>query len=61
MNEPFPGWMDSLGGPITVSICVAKGIIRAYNGDPNAVMDVIPVDTVIKIMCSAAREKAMSG
>jgi hypothetical protein len=53
--------MDSLGGPIALSIAAAKGIMRAYNADPNAVMDIIPVDTVIKVMCSAAREEAVSG
>jgi hypothetical protein len=53
--------MDSFGGPIAISLAGAKGIMRAYNADPNAVIDIIPVDTVIKIMCSAAREEAVSG
>lgn len=61
INEPLPGWIDSLGGPIALSLGASKGILRAYNGDHNAVMDIIPVDTLIKIMCSAAREKAVSG
>jgi hypothetical protein len=61
LNDPLPGWLDSFGGPIAISMGVAKGIARTYNGDPNAAMDIVPVDIIAKIMCSAAREKAVCG
>jgi hypothetical protein len=61
LNDPFPGWLDSFGGPTALSIGVAKGIVRIYNADPNAVMDIVPVDIITKIMCSAVREKAICG
>jgi hypothetical protein len=61
VNDPFPGWLDSFAGPMTLSIVAAKGIARTYNGDPNALLDIVPVDIIIKIMCSAAREKAVCG
>ncbi|XP_033611744.1 fatty acyl-CoA reductase 1 isoform X2 [Cryptotermes secundus] len=61
LSDPFPGWADSWGGPVAISVGVAKGIIRNCNADRNAVMDIIPVDTVTKIICSAAHEKALCG
>jgi hypothetical protein len=61
LNDPLPGWTDSVGGPVATSLCTASGILRIYIADPNAVMDIIPVDIVTKIMCAAARERALCG
>ena len=49
-QEPFPGWLDNVYGPIGITIGAGKGIIRvAYtNGTINE--DFVPVDIVIKIV-----------
>ncbi|GAB0100342.1 Fatty acyl-CoA reductase [Sergentomyia squamirostris] len=46
-EEPLPGWVDSLNGPIGIMVGGAKGVIRSMlcNGDYRA--EVIPVDMAI--------------
>lgn len=43
---PFPGWIDSyaaLGGPVSA---FALGGLKVLHGDPDAILDVVPVDVV---------------
>jgi fatty acyl-CoA reductase len=60
LNDPIPGWIDNFNGPIGLLIGGGKGIVRVTLGNPNTVMDYMPVDIAIKIMCVAAWEKGKS-
>ncbi len=46
-QEPIPGWVDSLNGPIGIMVAAGKGVIRSMlcNGEYTA--EVIPVDQAI--------------
>lgn len=60
-NDPFPGWVDSLSGPVGLLMGGATGIVRVAYGCPDVKLDFIPVDTVIRLMFAAAWKKAISG
>ncbi|XP_059620438.1 putative fatty acyl-CoA reductase CG5065 [Phlebotomus argentipes] len=53
-EEPLPGWVDSLNGPIGLMIGGAKGVIRSMlcNGEYRA--EVIPVDIAINGLLTIA-------
>lgn len=53
-KEPLRGWVDNLNGPTGLILAVGKGIMRTMLYDKNAVADLIPVDTVINLMITAA-------
>jgi fatty acyl-CoA reductase len=61
LNDPFPGWVENFNGPVGILVGAGKGVLRVVFGRPNAVMDYMPVDIAVKIMCIAAWEKARSG
>jgi len=43
---PFPGWIDSLAGFGAFATLIGLGHLRAIVGDPQARLDVVPVDEV---------------
>ncbi|XP_071565647.1 fatty acyl-CoA reductase 1-like [Temnothorax nylanderi] len=47
MEEPFPGWIDNIYGPIGLTIGGGKGIIRVAYGNKDVIEDIVPVDIVI--------------
>ncbi|XP_039296931.1 putative fatty acyl-CoA reductase CG5065 [Nilaparvata lugens] len=53
-KEPLPGWVDSLNGPVGVSVAGGKGVIRSMlcHGENRA--EVIPVDIAINAAISAS-------
>lgn len=61
LNDPFPGWIDNFNGPFGSCFACAKGFLRVLPGRNDAVMDFIPVDVVVKIICAAACQKAVCG
>ncbi|XP_018370183.1 PREDICTED: fatty acyl-CoA reductase 1-like [Trachymyrmex cornetzi] len=48
LQEPIPGWLDNVYGPIGLSIGVAKGILRVIYLNKTVNEDIVPVDIVIK-------------
>lgn len=48
LNEPCPGWIDNIYGPIGISIGAGKGILRVIFLHKEICQDWIPVDIVIK-------------
>lgn len=46
-EEPLPGWVDSLNGPIGIMVGGAKGVIRSMLCDGKYRSEVIPVDIAI--------------
>ncbi|XP_045784164.1 putative fatty acyl-CoA reductase CG5065 [Maniola jurtina] len=49
-EEPVPGWVDSLNGPIGLMIGAGKGVIRSMLCDGSLVAQVVPVDTAINAL-----------
>lgn len=46
-EEPLPGWVDSLNGPIGILVGGAKGVIRTMLCDGQFRAEAIPVDLAI--------------
>lgn len=44
INEPFPGWVDSMHGPMGVLIAGGSGVLRTVYGKGHNVVDIIPCD-----------------
>lgn len=54
--EPFPGWVDSLNGPIGIMYAAGKGVLRSMIVDPAGMFEMIPVDTAIAGLIVIAKE-----
>lgn len=46
-EEPLPGWVDNLNGPVGLMLGAGKGVIRTMLCDGSLIAQVIPVDTAI--------------
>ncbi|XP_055687202.1 putative fatty acyl-CoA reductase CG5065 [Lutzomyia longipalpis] len=59
-EEPLPGWVDSLNGPIGIMVGGGKGVIRSMlcNGEYRA--EVIPVDIAINGLITIAYNQGRS-
>lgn len=44
LKEPYPGWVDSLNGPISLCVTAGTGILRTIHGRGSVIPDMIPVD-----------------
>ncbi|KAK3932150.1 Putative fatty acyl-CoA reductase [Frankliniella fusca] len=58
-EEPVPGWVDNLNGPVGVMAAAGKGVIRSMycRGDYNA--EVIPLDFAVNATLVAAQRVAL--
>jgi len=48
MEEPIPGWIDNIYGPIGLTIGGGKGILRVMYMNQYVRDNVVPVDIVVK-------------
>lgn len=55
-QEPMPGWVDSLNGPIGLMIGAAKGVIRSMLVDGELAAEVIPVDLAINALIMITKD-----
>lgn len=46
LDEPFPGWTDSIGLAGGLYLLGGLGILKELPGDPKNIADVVPVDIV---------------
>ncbi|XP_073831837.1 fatty acyl-CoA reductase wat-like [Musca autumnalis] len=53
-EEPMPGWVDNINGPIGMLVASGTGLMRTSYGNPNTVPDVIPVDMCATSLLVAA-------
>lgn len=60
IEEPFPGWVDSMNGPMGVLIGASSGFLRTVHGDGNIVSDLIPCDFVVNSIIAAGASVASS-
>ncbi|KAJ3652217.1 hypothetical protein Zmor_018200 [Zophobas morio] len=52
-KEPIPGWTDNINGPAGLLIGAGKGVIRTMYAKDDAILDCLPVDSVINLLiCS---------
>ncbi|GLG96801.1 Putative fatty acyl-CoA reductase CG5065 [Gryllus bimaculatus] len=59
-KEPLPGWVDSLNGPIGLTVGAGKGVIRSMLCGTDYFAEVIPVDIVTNFMIVAAWDRAVN-
>lgn len=57
-RHPFPGWIDSTAGFGAFAVLVGLGHLRAIVGNPEARIDVVPVDEVADRVIDAAVQPA---
>lgn len=57
MEEPMPGWVDSLNGPVGVVVAAGKGLIRSMMVAEEFAAEVIPVDIAINAIIAIAWER----
>jgi fatty acyl-CoA reductase len=53
-KEPFPGWVDSLNGPMGLLVAAGKGVLRSMHCNRDYHAEVIPVDVAINGLIAAA-------
>lgn len=47
LEEPCPGWTDSIGLAGGLYLLAGLGLLREMPGDPNNIGDIVPVDLVV--------------
>jgi len=58
LNEPFPGWVDSINGPGGASLLGTLGIARTMHCKPKNIADLIPIDIVTNALIVIAWKTA---
>lgn len=54
LQEPFPGWLDSYAGLNGSLMAIALGTVACVPFNPNAIVDMIPLDIVCNYIIVAA-------
>ncbi|MDQ4106258.1 MAG: SDR family oxidoreductase, partial [Actinomycetota bacterium] len=52
--EPYPGWIQGSRMADPIIMAFAKGILREFPGDPESLVDIVPVDHVVNAILAAA-------
>jgi 1-acyl-sn-glycerol-3-phosphate acyltransferase len=58
--QPFPGWIDSVAGFGAFAVVMGMGYMRVAIADPDAQLDLIPVDDVAASILAASEAPARS-
>ena len=53
-REPFPGWIQGSRMADPIIMAFGKGLIREFPGDPDSLVDMVPVDHVVNAALTAA-------
>jgi fatty acyl-CoA reductase len=61
MAEPRPGWIRGFRMAEPVIISYARGLLDAFPGVPEGIVDVIPVDHVVAAICAVAARGPIEG
>lgn len=54
-QEPVPGWVDNLNGPVGIMIAAAKGVLRTLQCNGEYSGECIPVDFAINGLIGIAK------
>jgi fatty acyl-CoA reductase len=52
--EPFPGWLEGFRMAEPIILAFGRGILQDFNGLPDGVLDIIPVDYVVNAVLAIA-------
>jgi len=52
-REPYPGWIQGSRMADPIIMAFAKGILREFPGDPESLVDIVPVDHVVNAILAA--------
>src|SRR5215204_3750955 len=56
-REPYPGWIQGTRMADPIIMAFAKGLIREFPGDPESLVDIVPVDHVVNATLAAATRR----
>ncbi|KAH1090860.1 hypothetical protein J1N35_018117 [Gossypium stocksii] len=54
-KQPFPGWIEGVRTFDSLIVSYGKGKLTCFPGNPNTIIDVIPVDMVVNAMVVAVK------
>ncbi|XP_073999963.1 fatty acyl-CoA reductase wat-like [Rhodnius prolixus] len=54
LQEPEPGWIDNLNGPIGILCGIGTGVLRVSRCQPETFLDMVPIDVVVNAMIVSA-------
>ncbi|QIN83605.1 HAD-IB family hydrolase [Rubrobacter tropicus] len=52
-REPYPGWIQGSRMADPIIMAYAKGLLREFPGDPETLVDIVPVDHVVNAILAA--------
>lgn len=58
-REPYPGWVDSINGPVSVLIGASTGLLRCVHGAGTLIPDLLPVDYAVNVIIAAAVKRSI--
>jgi len=61
LREPRPGWVEGFNGPSGLIVGVGKGVLRTLYCKRGSVLDMVPVDVCINLLCCIAWQTALDG
>ncbi|MGH3088708.1 MAG: HAD-IB family hydrolase, partial [Rubrobacteraceae bacterium] len=56
-REPYPGWIQGSRMADPIIMAFARGILREFPGDPDSLIDIVPVDHVVNATLAAASRR----
>lgn len=59
-QEPHPGWVDTINGPMGVLVGASSGLLRTVHGSGKIIPDLIPCDFVVNSIIVAGASVASS-
>ena len=57
-REPYPGWIQGSRMADPIIMAFARGILREFPGDPESLVDIVPVDHVVNATLAAAARRS---
>jgi HAD superfamily hydrolase (TIGR01490 family) len=55
--EPYPGWIQGSRMADPIIMAFAKGLLREFPGDPETLVDIVPVDHVVNAILAAGARR----
>ncbi len=56
-REPSPGWIQGSRMADPIIMAFAKGVLREFPGDPESLIDIVPVDHVVNAILAAGAQR----
>ncbi len=56
-REPYPGWIQGSRMADPIILAFGRGLLREFPGDPESLVDIVPVDHVVNTVLAAASER----